>query len=64
MSAHSYNREAVANALQDDTKHTRKNNIDVERLVNALQKHVNVDMDEQACAEVRAGLDAYYKVVK
>jgi hypothetical protein len=54
----------VKDTAGDDTKHTKKNNIDVERLVNALQKHVNVDMDEQACAEVRAGLDAYYKVVK
>jgi hypothetical protein len=41
---------------------TKKNGIDIERLVNALQKHVTVDMDEQACSEVRVGLDAYYKV--
>jgi hypothetical protein len=34
----------------------------VKRLVTALQKRVIVDMDEQACSEVRAGLDAYYKV--
>jgi len=54
----------VKDSAGDDAKHTKKNSIDVERLVNALQKHVNVDMDEQACAEVRAGLDAYYKVLK
>jgi hypothetical protein len=48
----------------DDTKNSKKNSINVERLVNALQKHANVDMEEQACAEVRAGLDAYYKVSK
>jgi hypothetical protein len=41
---------------------TKKNGIDLERLVNALRKHVTVDMDEQACSEVRVGLDAYYKV--
>ena len=41
---------------------TKKNGIDLERLFNALQKHVTVDMDEQACSEVRVGLDAYYKV--
>jgi hypothetical protein len=54
----------VKDTAGDDTKNSKKNSIDVERLVNALQKHVNVDMDEQACAEVRAGLDAYYKVSK
>ena len=41
---------------------TKKNGIDLGRLFNALQKHVTVDMDEQACSEVRVGLDAYYKV--
>jgi hypothetical protein len=54
----------VKDTAGDDTKNSEKNSIDVERPVNALQKHVNVDMDEQACAEVRAGLDAYYKVLK
>jgi hypothetical protein len=42
--------------------HISNNGIDVKRLVGALQKRVIVDMDEQACSEVRAGLDAYYKV--
>lgn len=42
--------------------HNKKNSIDIERLVDALQGHLTVDMDEQACSEVRAGLDAYYKV--
>lgn len=57
----------VKDTAEDDFHgaiHTKKNNINVERLANALQKHVNVDMDEQACCEVRAGLDAYYKVSK
>jgi hypothetical protein len=62
-------RDLVNNIVKDtanDGSHgatqTKKNGIDVERLVHALQKHVTVDMDEQACSEVRAGLDAYYKV--
>lgn len=42
--------------------HISNNGSDIERLVNALQKRVIVDMDEQACAEARAGLSAYYKV--
>ena len=60
----------VKDTAKDDTAeddfygsmHSKKKNVDIERLVNALQKHVIVDMDEQACSEVRAGLDAYYKV--
>lgn len=42
--------------------HISNNGVDVKRLVSALQNRVIVDMDEQACSEVRAGLDAYYKV--
>lgn len=42
--------------------HISNNGVDVKRLINALQKRVVVDMDEQACKEARAGLDAYYKV--
>ncbi|KAI7393449.1 hypothetical protein KC328_g6596 [Hortaea werneckii] len=42
--------------------HISNNGFDVKRLVSALQKRVIVNMDEQACSEVRAGLDAYYKV--
>lgn len=42
--------------------HISNNGVDVKRLVGALQKRVIVDMDGQACSEVRAGLDAYYKV--
>jgi hypothetical protein len=54
----------VKDTAGDDTKNSKKNSINVERPFNALQKHVNVAMDEQACSEVRAGLDAYYKVPK
>ncbi|KAI6787842.1 hypothetical protein KC331_g4473 [Hortaea werneckii] len=44
--------------------HISNNGFDVKRLVSALQKRVIVNMDEQACSEVRAGLDAYYKVAR
>jgi hypothetical protein len=55
----------VKDTADDDfhgAMHISNNGIDVKRLVGALQKRVIVDMDEQACSEVRAGLDAYYKV--
>jgi hypothetical protein len=55
----------VKDTAEDDfhgAMHISNNGIDVKRLVGALQKRVIVDMDEQACSEVRAGLDAYYKV--
>jgi hypothetical protein len=42
--------------------HISNNGWDVKNLVSSLQKRVIVDMDAQACSEVRAGLDAYYKV--
>ena len=42
--------------------HISNNGLDVKRLVGALQKRVIVDMEERACSEVRAELDAYYKV--
>jgi hypothetical protein len=55
----------VMDTADDDfhgAMHISNNGIDVNRLVSALQKRVIVDMDEQACSEVRAGLDAYYKM--
>jgi hypothetical protein len=47
-------------------KTSEKNSINVEKLVNTLHKHVSMDnvTKEQACVEVRAGLDACYKVPK
>ncbi|KAK3700512.1 hypothetical protein LTR37_015913 [Vermiconidia calcicola] len=42
--------------------HISNNGVDVKKLINALQQRVEVDMDEQACTEARAGLDAYCKV--
>ncbi|KAK2031929.1 vacuolar sorting protein VPS1 [Colletotrichum zoysiae] len=35
---------------------------DRDRLVDALQPKITVDMDQQACEEALAGLNAYYKV--
>lgn len=42
--------------------HISNNGADLKRLIGALQKRIVVDMDEQACAEARVALDAYYKV--
>jgi hypothetical protein len=63
-------RDLINNIVKDTAEdgshgaiHTKKTGVDVGRLVNALQKHVTVDMDKQACSEVRVGLDAYYKVL-
>jgi hypothetical protein len=35
---------------------------DADKLLNALQRQVSVNMDEQACSEVLAAFSAYYKV--
>ena len=35
---------------------------DMDRLLASLQKRVVVNMDDHACAEALAGLNAYYKV--
>ncbi|KAI7458066.1 hypothetical protein KC357_g9289 [Hortaea werneckii] len=42
--------------------HISNEGFDVKRLASASQKRVIVNVDEQACSEVRAELDAYYKV--
>jgi hypothetical protein len=55
--------ETAANDFRG-VMHVSNNGIDVKRLIQGLQKRVLVDMDEQACAEARAGLEAYYKVTK
>ncbi|KAK0932876.1 hypothetical protein LTR29_015546 [Friedmanniomyces endolithicus] len=55
----------MRNAAEDDyggALHVSNNSIDMQRLIKARQMRVIVDMDEQACAEARAGLNAYYKV--
>jgi hypothetical protein len=42
--------------------HFSNTGMDEEKLLSSLQKRVIVDMDEQACSEALAGLQAYYKV--
>ncbi|KAI6578549.1 hypothetical protein MCOR06_010548 [Pyricularia oryzae] len=36
--------------------------MDIEKFLEAMKRKVNVDMDDQACAEALAGLEVYYKV--
>lgn len=62
-------RNWVKKAMQDASigvynrkLHIRNTAADAEKLMNALQRQVSVDMDDQACAEVLAGFSAYYKV--
>lgn len=42
--------------------HISNNAVDGQKLLAALQRRINVDMDLQACEEALAGLNAYYKV--
>ncbi|MCJ1232038.1 hypothetical protein MMC12_008719, partial [Toensbergia leucococca] len=42
--------------------HVSNTTLDSDKLLASLQKRVVVDMDEQACLEALAGLNAYYKV--
>lgn len=44
--------------------HISNTTVDAEKLLGALQRRVLVDMDEQACSEAWAGLNAYYKVAR
>lgn len=60
-------RAAIERALKQTTDlhgalHISNTPADKERLLTSLQKHVTVDMDQQACEEAKSGLDAYYKV--
>lgn len=62
-------RNWVKKAMQDASigvyngkLHISNTAADAEKLLNALQRQVSVDMDDQACAEVLAGFSAYYKV--
>ena len=58
--------DAIVKGMADDefhgAMHISNNGVDLKRLVSASQKRVIVDMDKQACSEVRAVLDAHYKV--
>ena len=63
-------REVIRNIMQktaadewNGALHISNNGADTKRLIDALQRRVEVNMDEQACAEARAGLNAYYKVI-
>lgn len=42
--------------------HISNSAVDGQKLLAALQRRINVDMDLQACEEALAGLNAYYKV--
>lgn len=42
--------------------HISNTTADADKLLNALQRQVSVNMDEQACSEVLAAFSAYYKV--
>ncbi|KYG40913.1 hypothetical protein M433DRAFT_159716 [Acidomyces richmondensis BFW] len=62
-------RNRIKQAMQDASigvyngkLHISNTAADAEKLLNALQQEVTVDMDDQACSEVLAGFSAYYKV--
>lgn len=42
--------------------HISNNAVDRQKLLAALQRRVNVDMDLQACKEALTGFDTYYKM--
>lgn len=44
--------------------HVSNTSFDSSKLLASLQNRVVVNMDDQACAEALAGLNAYYKVCK
>ncbi len=48
--------------LNDVVLHISNTAADADKLLNALQRQVSVNMDEQACSEVLAAFSAYYKV--
>ncbi|PGH37001.1 hypothetical protein GX50_00237 [[Emmonsia] crescens] len=55
--------KAIGNATADWGKfHVSNTPSDMDRLMSSLQGHIYVDMNQQACEEAKAGLDAYYKV--
>ena len=55
-------KHAVETADVDRDSYIRVSMISSNDLTAAIQKQVTVDMDEQACSEALAGLNAYYKV--
>lgn len=70
-SRHDDTRKMIKKALHDASSedfnkklHISNTSVDSEKLLNALQRRVLINMDEQACSEARAGLDAFYKVAR
>ncbi|EME43788.1 hypothetical protein DOTSEDRAFT_71579 [Dothistroma septosporum NZE10] len=64
-------REVLKKAMADTTDedyggrmHISNNNVDIQKLLGSLQNRIVVNMDDQACAEARAALNAYYKVAR
>jgi len=58
-------RKALNDAVGQDwggKMHISNTAYDLDRLMTTLQNRVTVDMDEQACSEALASLEAYYKV--
>jgi hypothetical protein len=62
-------RNSIEKAMREATDHEwngklhiSNNSVDGRKLLAALQRRINVDMDLQACEEALAGLNAYYKV--
>jgi hypothetical protein len=64
-SIHKQLRTAIQDARDNEWNgkiHISNNTVDAERLIGSLQRRIIIDMDEQACSEALAGLQAYYKV--
>jgi hypothetical protein len=62
-------RNSIEKAMMEATDHEwngklhiSNNSVDGQKLLAALQRQINMDMDLQACEEALAGLSAYYKV--
>jgi hypothetical protein len=62
-------RKSIEKSMTEAKEYERKGKhyinddvVDSHKLLAALQRQINVDMDKQACEEALTGLDAYYKV--
>uniref|UniRef100_A0A093UMF5 Interferon-induced GTP-binding protein Mx2 n=1 Tax=Talaromyces marneffei PM1 TaxID=1077442 RepID=A0A093UMF5_TALMA len=58
-------KESMDNAIHEDWNgkfHVSNSEFEIKKLLNSLQNRVIVDMTEQACADARTDLAAYYKV--
>ncbi|KFZ23290.1 hypothetical protein V502_02231 [Pseudogymnoascus sp. VKM F-4520 (FW-2644)] len=54
--------QSIVEHDQNGKLHACKTAMDSLKLIVSLQNRVIVDMDDQACSEALAGLNAYYKV--